>query len=182
VRDELARRVPGAPWLPPALPALLPDGPVALAAFDAEIVDETDQGPETSTVRIDETLAPSDLGIPALMRLARGQWAALCWLCWSAGLREVGWPSAIDPPAHFAQAAGMTIARYWRAQDAVQTGGLRAMQAGVPGFVWEGMDIESIPRHFAEMAQEEYLEVRSLFLFLMSPENVSPFQEDLRQG
>ena len=47
-------------------------------------------------------------------------------------------------------------------------------------FVWEGLDIEGIPRHFAEMAQEEYLEMRSVFLFLMSPENVSPFQADLR--
>jgi hypothetical protein len=114
------------------------------------------------------------------MRLARSQWLALGWLCWSVGLNELGLPAAIDPPANFAQAAGMSIARYWRAQDAVITGGLRSMTAGVPGFVWEGLDIEGIPRHFAEMAQAEYLEMRAVFLFLMSPENVSPFQADLR--
>jgi hypothetical protein len=74
----------------------------------------------------------------------------------------------------------MAIARYWRAQDAVNTGGLRSLTAGVPGFAWEELEIEGIPRHFAEMAQEEYLEIRSVFLFLMSPENVSPFQADLR--
>ena len=62
------------------------------------------------------------------------------------------------------------------------TGGLRALTAGVPSFVWEGLDMDGIPRHFAEMAQEEFLEMRSVFLFLMSPENVSPFQQDLRQS
>ena len=114
------------------------------------------------------------------MRLARSHWNALCWLCWSAGLDRVALPEALDPPADFARAAGMSIARYWRAQDAVVTGGLRSLTAGVPGFVWEELDIEGMPRHFAEMAQEQYLEMRSVFLFLMSPENVSPFQADLR--
>jgi hypothetical protein len=180
VRSTLEARVPGAPWLPPDVSALLPDGPVALTAYDAEIVDETDQGPEASTVRVDETLDLADVDLPSLMRIARSHWAALCWLCWGAGLQEVGLPASLDPPAEFPQAAGMAITRYWRAQDAVNTGGLRALTAGVPGFVWEELEIEGIPRHFAEMAQEQYLEVRSVFLFLMSPENVSAFQADLR--
>jgi antitoxin component YwqK of YwqJK toxin-antitoxin module len=180
VRATLETRVPGAPWLPPALPELLPDGPLELRAYDAEIVDETDQGPEASTVRVDETLAIADWGIPSLMRLCRSHWNALCWLCWSAGLDQVALPQALEPPEDFARAAGMSIARYWRAQDAVVTGGLRSLTAGVPGFVWEELDIDGIHRHFAEMAQEQYLEMRSVFLFLMSPENVSPFQADLR--
>jgi hypothetical protein len=180
VRATLEARVPGASWLPPALPELLPDGPVELRAYDAEIVDETDQGPEASTVRVDETLPLAALNLPALMRLCRSHWSALGWLCWSAGLDRIALPDALEPPADFAQAAGMAIARYWRAQDAVVTGGLRSLTAGVPGFVWEELDIEGMPRHFAEMAQEEYLEMRSVFLFLMSPENVSPFQADLR--
>jgi antitoxin component YwqK of YwqJK toxin-antitoxin module len=180
VRATLEARVPGAPWLPPALPELLPEGPVELRAYDAEIVDETDQGPEASTVRVDETLALADWTVPGLMRLARSHWSALCWLCWSAGLDRVALPEALDPPGDFARAAGMSITRYWRAQDAVVTGGLRSLTAGVPGFVWEELEIDGIPRHFAEMAQEQYLEMRSVFLFLMSPENVSPFQADLR--
>ena len=180
VRATLEARAPGAPWLPPALPELLPEGPLELRAYDAEIVDETDQGPEASTVRVDETLAIADWSVPSLLRLCRSHWSALTWLCWSAGLDRVALPSSIEPPERFAQAAGMSIARYWRAQDAVVTGGLRSLTAGVPGFVWEGLEIDGIPRHFAEMAQEEYLEMRSVFLFLMSPENVSPFQADLR--
>jgi antitoxin component YwqK of YwqJK toxin-antitoxin module len=179
-RATLEARAPGAAWLPPPLSELLPDGPVELRAYDAEIVDETDQGPEASTVRIDETLAIADWGVPALMRLVRSHWNALCWLCWSAGLDRMALPEALEPPDDFARAAGMSIARYWRAQDAVVTGGLRSLTAGVPGFVWEELDIEGMPRHFAEMAQEQYLEMRSVFLFLMSPENVSPFQADLR--
>jgi hypothetical protein len=180
VRAALEARAAGAAWLPPAVTDLLPEGPLELRAYDAEIVDETDQGPEASTVRIDETLAIADWGVPALMRLARSHWSAICWLCWSAGLDRVALPQTVEPPADFAQAAGMAIARYWRAQDAVVTGGLRSLTAGVPGFIWEELDIEGMPRHFAEMAQEQYLEMRSVFLFLMSPENVSPFQADLR--
>ena len=38
-------------------PSSCPRGRWQLRAYDAEIVDETDQGPEASTVRVDETLA-----------------------------------------------------------------------------------------------------------------------------
>jgi hypothetical protein len=169
-------------WLPPDLGRLLPDGPLPLAARTAQIVDETDEGTETTEVKIDETLRLDGLGVPALMRLCRVQWAGLCWLCWSAGLDEVGLPDALAPPANFDQAAGMVIARYWRAQDAVVTGGLRSLSAGVPSFVWEEQDLDGLPRHFAEMVQDEYLEMRAVFLFLASGENLSPFQSDLRQA
>jgi hypothetical protein len=182
LRAALAERVGGEPvWLPPALDGLLPDGPVALRKETTQIVDETEEGSETTEVAVDESFEASGLGIPALMRMARMQWTALGWLCWSAGLARVALPGALAPPADFPQAAGMIIARYWRAQDAVVTGGLRSMTAGVPSFVWEGMDIDGLPRHLAEIAHDEYLESRAVILFLASRENLSPFQSDLRQ-
>ena len=66
------------------------------------MVDETDQGPETSAVPVDETLAVADRNVPALMRLCRSHWSALCWLCWSAGLDRVALPTTLEPPPSFA--------------------------------------------------------------------------------
>jgi hypothetical protein len=116
------------------------------------------------------------------MRLARSQWVGLCWLCWSAGLDEVALPEELHSPALFAQAMGMAVTRCWRAQDGVATGGLRSMTAGVPSFLWEDLNMDGLPQAFAEMAHAELLEMRSVFLFLASPENLSPFQSDLRQA
>jgi antitoxin component YwqK of YwqJK toxin-antitoxin module len=182
LRAALVERMGGSPpWLPPDLSALFPDGPVALRNETAQIVDQTDEGAEITEVRIDESLDVTGLGVPALMRMSRVQWAALGWLCWSAGLDRVALPDSLAPPANFDQAAGMIIARYWRAQDGIVTGGLRSMTAGVPSFSWEEMDVDGLPRHLAELAHDEYLEMRAAFLFLSSPENLSPFQSDLRQ-
>ncbi len=169
-------------WIPPDLSFLLPEGPITLRRETAQIIDETDTGHETTEVKIDESLDPSHWLVPALLRAARANWNGLCWLCWSAGLADVGLPETLNPPQNFAVAAGMAVGRYWRAQDAVATSGLRAMTAGVPGFVWEGLDIVGIPHHFAQMAVADYLEMRSVFLFLASPENLSPFQSDLREA
>jgi hypothetical protein len=182
IRAELLGRLsPAPPWLPPDLAALLPDGRLPLESRTVQIVDETDDGPETTEMKVDETLETGSLTVPSLMRLARANWAALCWLCWSAGLAEVGLPAELSPPANFDKAAGMIISRYWRAQDGVVTGGLRSVTHGVPGFTWEEMDIDGMPRHFVEMAHQEYLEMRAAILYLASPENASPFQADLRQ-
>jgi len=182
VRQALQRLVPGDPaWLPPDLGALLPDGLLELRSYDTEILDETEEGQEATPVHVDEELVLDGWRVPALMRVARSQWGGLCWLCWCAGLDRVALPTALAPPADFAKAAGMAVTRYWRAQDAVATGGLRSMTAGVPSFVWEGLDMDGLPRHFADMVHDEYLEIRSVFLYLASPDNLSPFQSDLRQ-
>ncbi len=170
-----------AAFLPPDMSRLLPDGPVVLQDATAAITDETPDGPVTEDVRIEETLAIEGAGIPVLMRLARRQWLGLCWLCWSSGLDEIALPTALAPPANFAHAVGMAIARCARAQDQVATGGLRSLTAGVPGFTWEDLDIDGMPAVLAEIARDEYLEMRAVFLFLVSPENLSPFQSDLRQ-
>jgi hypothetical protein len=74
----------------------------------------------------------------------------------------------------------MAVARFWRAQDRLSTGGLIARSQGVAGFQWEGFDIDTMPQRFAEIAATEYLELRSLFLWLASADNLSPFQSDLR--
>lgn len=183
VRQALIAAVGELPsWLPPDVSALVPEGPVELRRYEAAITDETEEGPVACQVTVDEILDLTGASVPALMRLARGHWAGLCWLCWTAGLDRVALPEAIVPPANFAHAAGMAIARYWRAQDAVATGGLRAMTAGVAGFVWEDLQIDGIPRLFAELAADEMLEMRSVFLWLSSPENLSPFQSDLRKA
>jgi hypothetical protein len=167
-------------WAPPDTSALLPAGPVELRRYSAEITDQTDDGSETSTVEIDETIDTSSAGLPALMRVARSQWAALTWLCWCCGGKQVELPGQVAAPPEFAAAAGAAIARFFRAQDVLATGGLRSRTAGVPGFVWQGMEIDDMPRPFVQLVVEEYFELRALFLWLLSPENLSPFQSDLR--
>ena len=124
----------------------------------------------------------TNASVPALQRLARGDWAALCWLCWSCGLDRVALPDALEPPADFGPAAGMSIERTWRCRDKLTSGGLVAMTRGVPGFEWEGMAIDDMPRVLAEVMTEEYLEVRAMFLWLCDETARSPWQSDLRDG
>jgi hypothetical protein len=183
LREAVLARVPRrktAAWIPPALEALLPDGPVELRRYDGSITDETEEGTETVSVEVDETVDPGAAGLPALMRVARSQWAALTALCWACGLDRVALPDVIQPPEGFAAAAGAAITRFFRAQDTLVTGGLRSQTAGVPGFIWEGMEIDEMPRPFVQLAVDEYFELRALYLWLLSPENLSPFQNDLR--
>ena len=136
LREAVLARVPRrktAPWVPPALEALLPEGPLELRRYDGTITDETDEGTETVSVEVDETLDPSSAGLPALMRVARSQWAALTSLCWACGLAQVALPESIQAPAGFAAAAGAAITRFFRAQDTLATGGLRSQSAGRAG-------------------------------------------------
>jgi hypothetical protein len=196
-----------ASWLPPDLSALLPEGPLALeiARFEQSFLPDgepaigSDLGADTAaelqveTIAIDERLAvggsePSegseldDANVPALQRLARCDWAALCWLCWSCGLDRVALPEALEPPADFGPAAGMSIERTWRCRDKLTSGGLIAMTRGVPGFDWEGIAIDEMPRVLAEVMTEEYLEVRAMFLWLCDGTARSPWQSDLRDA
>jgi antitoxin component YwqK of YwqJK toxin-antitoxin module len=173
-------------WLPPELPQLLPDGPIELRRYVASITDETEAGPETVEVEIVEPLDMKEIdlqetSLPAIMRMARAQWAALAWLCWVTGLDRVALPERVSPPAAFPLATGLAITRFFRVQDVMATSGLRSLSAGVPGFLWEDMDIDAMPKHFVQIAMDEYHELRALFLWLASPENLSPFQSDLRQ-
>jgi antitoxin component YwqK of YwqJK toxin-antitoxin module len=169
-------------WAPPDLSAVLPGGPVELRQTEATIEDEGADGTtELTTVAIDESLSVDGATVPVLMRLARASWTALTWLCWSVGLDAVAQPTELAPRAEYPRALAMALTRAFRAHDAIVTNGLRSMTQGVPGFAWEGLDVDELPRTFAQMAADEYLELRAVLLWLSNPGNVSPFQDDLRR-
>ncbi len=176
-------------WLPPDLSALLPGGPVDLRHLrlaveaDADAAGDDDgDGEAPGEVEIDEGIGTAGLGVPALLGEAQADWGALCWLCWSVGLDRVALPGALAEPPLFAVAMKTIVTRCWRAQDQVSTGGLLARSNGVPGFAWQGIDIDALPPQLAQAAAEEYVRARSAFLWLASPDVASPFQLDLRQG
>jgi hypothetical protein len=180
VRRELARRAGGEPgWLPPETSALLPEGPVELRRFTARIEDEGENGPEVSEVEVDETL-DFTRSTRELMQVARSDWAALGWLCWSVGLDAIGLPERIAQRETFVAAMHQATLRCWRAHDRVRSEGLVALARKVPGFQWEGMAIDGVPPHLNDTVSAEYLEVRAQFLWLMYEQNPSPFQRDLR--
>jgi MORN repeat variant len=175
------------PWLPPDLTALLPDGPVALDAWEFEEIVEDEDAPEDAPpaeptlVKVDETLTfDAATPLPSLLRLARREWAGVSWLCWSVGLDRVALPTTIAPPPAFGIAAGMAIERLWRCRDRIITRGLRAMTQGVPGFLWEGIEVDRLPAVLAEVAADEFLEVRAVFLWLCDEGIQSPRQSNLR--
>lgn len=171
-------------WLPPDLSPLLPAGPVPLRRASVPAVDLGDEQDDggAGTVEIDEQIETDGLGAPALLGLAQIDWGALTWLCWSVGLDRVAWPDATVERPLFAVAMKMIVTRAWRAQDRLATGGLLARANGVAGFEWQGVDIDALPQHLACAAAEEYTAARSVFLWLASPEVVSPFQRDLRDA
>ena len=164
-------------WLPPDPSPLLPAGPVPLR--QARVTVDLGEG-ESVEAEIDEELATAGLGVPALLGEAQAEWGALGWLCWSVGLDRVALPETVAEPPLFAVAMKTIVTRCWRAQDRLTTGGLLARAKGIPGFSWEGRDVDALPRQLAQAAAEEYVRARSLFLWLASPDVASPFQVDLR--
>jgi len=168
-------------WWPPDLSALLPEGPV-------ELLHETvtcDPVPETGaieTIEIDEDVALEGITVPALLAQAHADHAALAWLCWATGLRAIELPRAIEPPAALLPAMQAIVQRHWRAQDRVKTGGLIALGKRVPGFEWLGVGIDDMPDHMVSGVLAELLAVRSMFLWLLSPDTISPFQDDIRSA
>jgi hypothetical protein len=169
-------------WLPPALPNILRGGPVDLLRYRATLVDEgeEDGSAECSEVEIDEAMELSQVSLMKIQARARCDWAALTWLCWAAGLDRVELPEQLEARSDFAAAASCVIARAARAEDALATGGIRARAQGLPGFDWEGFPIDELAPPLAQLACNEYAELRTLFLWLCFSENRSPFQSDLR--
>jgi hypothetical protein len=183
MRAEIARRLGTEPqWLPPDVSALLPEGPVELRRYTATIRDEDEGVVEVSEVEVDETLSFDERSTRQILALARAEHAALGWLCWSVGLTEVALPDAIEPAPLFAVAANRATLRCFWAHDRLRTGGLVAATRKVPRFDWEGIPIDQLPSHLAEVAAAEYLEVRAVFLWLLFQQNVSVFQLDLRKA
>jgi hypothetical protein len=184
------------PWLPPDTSALLPDGPVPLETWQFEEIVEQDEDdiadgprpePEAKLVTVDERLLiePATSGAPAtplptLLRNAHREWFGLCWMCWGVGLDRVALPERIAPPDDFGQAAGLSIERLWRCRDRLVTGGLRALTQGVPGFQWEGLEIDLMPPVLAEIAADEYREMRAVFYWLCDEGVQSPWQDNVR--
>jgi hypothetical protein len=184
LRQAVSARSDGEPeaaWLPPALPELLPDGPLPLERYSATIVDSSDDGDESSEVEVDETLDLADMPLLQLQACARCEWFGLTWLCWAAGLTSPALPTELRPPANFADAASRIITRAARANDTVTTGGVRARLQGEADFQWEGFAIDSLSPSLAKLVFHEYFEGRALFLWLCFAENRSPFQSDLRR-
>jgi hypothetical protein len=181
ILDSLETEVAPA-WCPPDLRHLVPEDPIELRNQRAMLTDDTDEGPETVEVTVDETLDLAGLGVTTLMRLARADFAALSWLCWSAGLSTIALPETLVVPPEFSAAVNMALSRCFRAKDQQQSGGLLSRSRGVPSFTWEGIDIGQLDPTFVALAAAEYLEVRSMFLWLLFSENISPFQSDIRSA
>ena len=172
---------PAPPWLPPDLFALLPDGPVALRR-ERILCDEPTDGGERDTVEVDEEVATDGLPVPVLLGLAQADFGALAWLCWAVGLEGFAVPDAIRPPAELGAAMKMIVRRHWRANDRLTTGGLLALTNRIPGFSWQGIDIDAVPTHLVQTVAAEYSAARSMFLWLVSPDTLTPFQDDLRDA
>jgi hypothetical protein len=182
VRAELLRRVGEPDWLPPETSHLLLDGPVELRRYAATIADEDEDGTETSEVTVDETLDLAGSSAATLMTVARADFDALSWLCWSAGLDRIGMPNTVAPRERFGAAVNDVMQRYFRVRDQFSTGGLVSRARGVPSFTWDGLDVATLSSRFAEIAERQFLERRAMFFFLLFPQNLSPFQSDLRQA
>ena len=203
LRQALVARVPPeAPFMIPDLGALLPEGPLALSRWtfsmsieeyeggepvEGGLPDGADDQPRSIEIVVDEVhdLAPDDLAlddstVPQLLRQARADWSGLTWLCWAVGLDVPALPDAIQPPAVFSRAAVTMLERAWRCHDKMNTSGLLAITKGIPGFEWEGTEIDLIPSALVPLALGEYIEARAVFSWLCDPMNRSPWQEDLR--
>jgi hypothetical protein len=168
---------PDAPWLPPDVTDLLPDELVTLEVARFEENDESTGVP--FVVHLDERPKTERADLIGLQRMARAEWNALVWLCWSAGMTEVGLPERLTPPENFGQAAGMASQRRWRSHDQRLTNGSNAQAQNVPGFEWEGLKIDDLHPDLAGIAEEQYDELRALFLWLSDTSIRSPWQDDL---
>jgi hypothetical protein len=182
VRAELRRRLGEPDWLPPDTSELLADGPSELRRFAGTITDEDEDGSETSEVIVDETLDLEGSSAATLMTIARADFDALSWLCWSAGLDELALPLELTQRPRFGTAVNDAMQRVFRVRDQLATGGLVSRARGVPSFVWDGLDVAALSSRFAEIAERQFLERRAMFFFLLFPQNLSPFQSDLRQA
>jgi antitoxin component YwqK of YwqJK toxin-antitoxin module len=181
--------------LPPDTSHLLPSGEVDLRRETIECEPDDGDGaadgsraagaadpPAPETIEIDEQLTTEGLPVPLLLAGAHADWAALCWLCWAVGLDEVALPSTIAPRPELAVATQWVVQRTWRIKDRLSSGGLIGRAQGVPGFEWQGVDIDALPRHLVEVAAHEYVAVRSMLIWLAAGDALSPFQDDIRDA
>jgi len=154
-------------WIPPAVTALLPEGPVELES--GSFADD-----EGNDVEVDERLDAHAMPLPSLLRAARADWSALTWLLWAAGAKGMVLPAKLAPPKEFGAGANLILSRLSRC-----SGG---EDSQAPGFEWEGADIDSYPPAVRGVAQQQYLETKAMFHWLVDGSNRSPWQDNLRGG
>jgi hypothetical protein len=189
VRDAIRALLPAGvspAWMPPDPSALLPDGLVALRR---ERIDcEPDDAGQPQSIELDEQIDTDGLAVPVLLDYAHQDWAALSWLLWAigdgAGPPADGprTPEAVVSAAELAAAMKLIVRRTWRIKDRIATGSLVSRSQGVPSFEWQGVDVDELPHHFVQLASAEYIAVRSMFLWLVSVDALSPFQDDIRDA
>ncbi|MHA7628831.1 thioredoxin domain-containing protein [Corallococcus sp. M7] len=169
----LQRYKPGATvsWMPPDLSGLLGDGPVELKQEEVEW-DEDEQ------VEIDETLN-LEMGFADLTLMLRGDWSALSWLLWSCGETTFKMPTRIAPPADYGQAAGQASQRLWQSRDRKFRGNASTTKPG-QGFLFEGVALGDLHPNLVSIAERQYAETQAMFYWLNDPDNVSPWQSNLR--
>ena len=168
-------------WLPPDLSALSPeDQPLRHERITCDLEPGADGPPET--IEINETVTTDGYGAPALIAAAHADYAALSWLCWATGLDHVAPVRTIAARPTLTAAVRLVGARCWRARDLGISGGLVAHAKAVPGFDWQGTDIDALPPMLVEMAAAEYLAIRSMFIWLVTTDTMSPFQDDIRDA
>jgi len=172
---------PSPGWLPPDLSALSPeDQPLRNERITCDLEPGAEGPPDT--IEINETVTTDGFGAPALLAAAHADYAALAWLCWATGLDRVARVQTIVPRPTLTAAVRLVGARCWRARDLGISGGLVAHAKGVPGFDWQGTDIDALPPLLVEMAAAEYLAIRSMFIWLVTADTLSPFQDDIRDA
>lgn len=157
-------------WMPADVSHLLPEGPVSL-----DLMDGADEAPF-----VDETLDFGSAELPVLMRFARDDWAALCWLCWACGLDDVVLPKRVHARVDHRNAVAMVMERLWRCRDRLQTGGNVAESLAARGFTWEGIHVDALQPGVAQIAESEHAEVAAMFAWLGDRDVVSPWQRGLR--
>ena len=171
-----ARGLSAESWLPPDLSHLHDGADVELGIWEFELTEEE----QPVRVTVDETLKLEELDVPALMRTAQRDFAALGWLCWGVGLDRIELPSELLPRPELRRALGTALLRYWICQDRLQTSGLRARMQGAPSFVWRGLSSDELYGPVAELACDTYREMRATLFWLADPECQSLWQDDLR--
>lgn len=163
-------------WFPPDLSHLL----TTKVELSTDGFEHTDDDGDVEEIAIDETLDTDEAELPDLLRWARAEWNALTYLCWAVGLDEVAVPESLRPRTGFGEAAGMAVQRLWRCRDRRMMGGYGAQRAGVPGFEWEGMEVDEIPPPLLSMAESQYAEMSAMFRWLTDAGHRSPWQDNLR--
>ena len=169
-------------WLPPDVSHLLLPGETQLETYSFEAVFPADDGKtaEVDAVVVDERIVLEELSVTELMRRARVEWTALCWVCYSVGLDQVALPLTVNTPNSFHRAITTAFARHYRLVDQLQTAGLRSRAKGIPSFDWQGFPIEGLGSSLLRQARDEYLEMRAVLYFAADPTCRSLWQDDLR--